>query len=308
MSDCDDNAVLIFHLTEGYSLRMLLESMKNEIPDVCFIFSPTKIIISGTTPADKNPSYNIMHYAKMKSSDVPLYIYRIKDDEGNLLPEKRIILNSLEMVSRIKTIGKRDGIKIILFPNDNSVTIQIIKQSKGMDNNSEAYVNMISREIKIYAPEKKEMYGEPNIKISTKDFSTMCSQANSAKCSEVRFVCLKNGIDFFGYQADLTCALYEGYRPQDSVGPRTKDNKSFRGRKKDDDAIRQEYGDKLISIIHVPIVTIKSLSKCHNFASNTGFLRFYFNEDLPVLIEGALGSYASYFFSIVTSTPKKENN
>lgn len=302
MSDCDSNAVLIFHLTEGYSLRMLLESMKNEVPDVCFRFSPTNIIISGTTPADKNPNYKIIHYAKMKSSDIPLYIYRIKDEAGNILPTKTIILNSLEMVSRIKTIGKRDGIKIILFPDENSVTIQIIKQAKGMDNNSEAYVNMIVRELRIFVPEKKKRYGEPNIKISTKDFSSMCSQANSAKCSEVRFVCLKNGIDFFGYQADKTCALYEGYRPQDSVSSRAKDSKIFRGRKKDDDEeIRQEYGDKLVCIIHVPIITIKSLSKCHNFASSTGFLRFYFDENLPVLIEGALGSYASYFFSFMAN-------
>lgn len=300
MSDCDNNESLIFHLTEGYSLRMLLESMKNEIPEVCFRFSPTRIIISGSTTDDKTPTHTIMHYAGMDSSNIPSYIYRVKDEDGKPVPYKTVILNSLEMVSRIKTIGKRDGIKIVLFPNENSVTIQIIKQAKGMDNNSEAYVKIIPRELKCFEPPSKDTYGEPNIKISTKDFSSMCSQANSAKCSEVRFVCLVNGIDFFGYQSDKTCALYEGYRSQDSIGSREKDIKTFRGRKKDDDEeIRQEYGDKLIRIIHVPIITIKSLSKCHNFASSTGFLRFYFKEDQPVLVEGALGSYASYFFSFM---------
>lgn len=303
MSEYDENASLIFHLTEGYSLRNLLESMKNEIPEVCIRFCPTDIIISGSTPADKNANYGIVHYASMKSCDVPQYFYNVRDSDGELLEEKTIIFNSLDMVSRIKTVGKRDGIKMLLFPGENSITIQIIKASKGVDNNSEVYVNMISKEIKILAPVKKKNYGnngEPNIKISTKDFSSMCSQASSAKCSEIKFVCLKSGIDFYGYQPDQTCALFESYRGQDSSISRGKENKSLRSRKHDDEELREEHGDKLISIIRVPIITIKSLSKCHNFSSNSGFLRFYFHKTFPCLLEGSLGSLGSYTFSFMT--------
>ena len=299
--------LFLMYITDGYSFRNTIGIIKSETEYATMLVSPRSIEISFM-----NSSKCAVHKIDLRPPEFAMYVYNIRDGEGNLMPEYPITFETSEMFNTTKSIGRRDGIRLYWMKDDNKVNVQPIKMStKDPGRAGASFVKIHNME---YFRYDTGVYNpDPNVRVSAKDFADICSQANTLKCTSLDIVGQSNAVTFQGRLANNTVASVNRFVSQTDVPKMVRmvanmdviDNMLGNLRVTENPAPQPATGLSLNIIksedfmtVRVPISTVKALSKIHNISANGTLLRFYFGENKPTKLESPIGTYGSYTICI----------
>src|SRR3990170_3348871 len=116
--------LFIIHITDGYSFRNTIQTVKGEIDRSTMILSPTSIEIS-FIDTTKSAGHKIVLYPQ----ELTMYRYNIRDTNGNLFPEYPIAFETEEFFNTTKGIGRRDGVRIYWLSGEGRFNVHPIKTS-----------------------------------------------------------------------------------------------------------------------------------------------------------------------------------
>lgn len=295
-------ALFLMHITDGYSFRNTIGIIKSETEYATMIISQTSIEISFL-----NSSKCAVHKIVLRPQEFALFLYNIRDTDGNLMKEYPIAFETNEMFNNTKSIGRRDGIRLYWMAGDTKINVQPIKMStKDPGRAGASFVKIHNQEYVRY--DTGTHNADPNVRVPAKDFADLCSQANTLKCSSLDVVGQSNSVAFKAILANNTIASINRFGLQNET-PKTNrpvanmdeiDN-LLGNLRVTDTAAAPTTGLSLNIIksedfmtVRVPISTVKALSKIHNISANGTLLRFYFGEGKPTKIESPIGTYGSY--------------
>jgi len=300
--------LFLLHIMDGYSFRNTIGIIKSETEYATALLSEKSIEISFM-----NSSKCAVHKILLNTQEFTMYRYNIRDSGGNLIPQFPIAFETNEMFNTTKSIGRRDGIRLYLLPGDNKINVQPIKTTtKDPGRAGALFVKILTMEHIRYDTGVYNV--DPNVRVQTKDFADLCSQANTLKCTSLDILGHPNAVTFRGILANQTVASVSRFVSQTDV-PKTQ--KSLANMDEIDNLlgqlrivdIPQTSGINLnivksedLLTIKVPIATVKALSKIHNISPSGTLLRFYFSEGKPTKLESPIGTYGSY--SIYLRNPR----
>jgi hypothetical protein len=267
-------------INDGHSFKYVMQMIKNESDEVTFIISKNKMSMSFINKGDY-----AVHDFILDTDELSSYNYNIMDYD-----EYPITVNSGELLTTTKGIGKKDGIKISWLQANDKIGIQIIKLGK---NTPELYVDIIRKEYNQIMFNIEYTGNEPVIKMSCKEFSELCHQASVLKCSHMEFMGCSSYVTFKGILHNGTI----GIASPRYLSNKIKDNEDKLIIEKISTSNNSELhivkSEELMSI-KVPINTIKTLSKLHNIAPSGALLKICIVQDKPIKLECKIGSYGIY--------------
>ena len=299
--------LFLIHILDGYSFRNLMGIVKHEINQTSMILSEKSIEISFIS-SNKKSGHRII----INTMECVNWSYNLRDEDGDLYEEYPIAFDTTEFFNITKSIGKRDGIKIYLLPDDNKLSVQLLKVSTKDPGSAEIFfVNILQAEHSRYT---SNIYtSEPNIRVLAKNFTDMCGCVIDQKCE---FLCVEgddSGLIFKGIQANKSESYIKRYDAQNSSYMRQENIQLASNI--DDIAnmlknvnIEKKNGTKGLSLnvvsnnsisIKIPIVTIKGLSKVHNCCPNNALLKFYVEKGKPLKIQCSISTYGDYEIFLV---------
>lgn len=296
--------LLLMHITDGYSFRNAIGITKSETDHATMVVSPDHIEISFS-----NNSKKAVHKILFNTKEFIMYRYNIRDSEGNLLKEYPIAFETNELFNTTKGIGRRDGIRLYWLAGDNKINVQPIKMStKDPGKAGALFVKILTMEYTRYDTGSYEE--EPNVRVQSKDFADLCSQANTLKCTYLEMVGHNNAVTFKGILPNQTMAFINRFVSQIEVPKPTilasnmdeinnildnirSSETNFNNNVTSGISLNIVKNEDLMTI-RVPISTIKALSKIHNISPAGTLLRFYFKQGKPIKIESPIGTYGLY--------------
>lgn len=297
--------LFLMHITDGYSFRNTIGIIKSETDYATMIVSPTSIEISFM-----NQSKCAVHKIVLRTQELAMYLYNIRNSDGIPLPEYPIAFETNEMFNTTKSIGRRDGIRIYWIAGDNKLNVQPIKMStKDPGRAGASFVRIHNIECVRYDTGVHNT--DPNVRVSAKDFADLCSQAHASKCTSMDIVGHNSAVTLKGILANNTVASINRFASQIEVPKLTRelpnmdeiDNLLESLRVTENKPAARGISLNIIKsedlmTIRVPISTVKALSKIHNISATGTLLRFYFGEGKPTKIESPIGTYGLYTICI----------
>lgn len=270
-------------LPEGYPFRNAASIVKSETEHAAMSFFPDRIEISFS-----NKSKCTVHKLVILAEHI-VYLYDPRDSQGELLPEYTITFETSELFNTTKGIGRRDGIVLYVLPDESVIRVQPKKSgNKDSGKSSDLFVNIINQDSSKYGT--PELTGPPNNRIQAKDFSDVCNQGTTMKCSHLNIRCFDVGLEFLGVLPNQTKAFSSRFLSQATLANGGQPTGAYEG-------------EPLFSI-RVPIATVKALSKIHNVSSPGVLLKFYYSmypskdgsvsKDGLICIESPIGNYGTY--------------
>lgn len=296
--------LFLMHIMHGYSFRNTIGLIKSEIDIATMVLSPKTITISFV-----NSSGCANHKITLYTDEFTLYQYNIRDDKGELIPEYAIAFEMDEMANSTKGIGRRDGIRLYWLAGSDKISVQPVKTSTRDPGSAGAlFVKILNIEYKRY--EIPSYYAaEPNVRVQAKDFASVCTQANTSRCSALEIVGHPNSVTFRAMQPNNTMAAINRFTAQ-TEATRTVtsqsnmnqlDNLLANIRVSDNIYVQPSCSLSLnvikredLMTVRVPIATVKALSKIHNISPDGTLIRFYFLEAKPTKLESPIGTYGLY--------------
>lgn len=296
--------LFLIHIMDGYSFRNTIGIIKSETEYATAVLSEKEIEISFM-----NSSKCAVHKISLNTQEFTMYRYNVRDQAGNLLPEYPIAFETNEMFNTTKSIGRRDGIRLYWLQGDNRINVQPIKTTtKDPGRAGALFVKILTMEHVRY--DTGTYSPEPNVRVQSKDFADLCSQANTLKCTSLDIVGHSNAVTFRGILANQTVASVSRFVSQTETpkAPRSATNideiDNLIGQLRFGDAPQANSVTSGLSLnivksedlmtVKVPISTVKALSKIHNISPSGTLLRFYFAESKPTKLESPIGTYGSY--------------
>jgi hypothetical protein len=294
--------LFLMHIMDGYSFRNTIGIIKSETDYVTMIVSNDKIEISFL-----NTSKCAVHKIILYPQEFTMYRYNIKDNDGNLMDEYPITFETNEMFNTTKGIGRKDGIRLYWLAGDKKINVQPIKTStKDPGRAGALFVKILSMENTRY--EIGDYNNEPNVRVQAKDFSDLCSQANTLRCTNLEIVGHNNAVTFKGILANQNVASINRFVSQTEIPKKNRSSYNIGNIDQIIDNLRisdtnthnsTNLSLKIVKIedlmtVKVPIGTVKSLSKIHNVSPPGTLIRFYFAEGKPTKLESPIGTYGSY--------------
>jgi hypothetical protein len=301
----NEQTLFLVHIMDGYSFRNTIGIIKSETENATMVLSPEGIEISFM-----NTSKCAIHNIKLNKKEFTSYSYNIRDEKGDLVDSYPIAFETNEMFNTTKGIGRRDGIRIYWLPGDNKINIQPIKMTaKDPGRAGALFVKILTIEHLRY-----DVAGtypvEPNVRVQAKDFSDICSQANTLKCAYLEIIGHANGVTFKGILSNQTVAYINSFVSQTEVNNKPNDNRSsqqdldmiLRNIKHEENTLSglnlNIIKSEDLMTVKIPISTVKALSKIHNISPTGTLLRFFFSEGKPTKIESPIGTYGLYIICL----------
>lgn len=306
--------LFLLHIADGYSFRNTLGTIKSETDSATMVLSPKSVEISFM-----NTSKCAVHRITICTSEVATYEYNVRDTEGNLVENYPIAFETSELANTTKSIGKRDGIRIFLHSGEDHISVQPVKaNAKDPSRVGALFVKILNREHSRFQP-PSSYASEPNVMVLAKDFSDICTQANTVKCSYLGILGQTTGVIFQGILPNNGLAFYTRFSSQTSLPMIPQTSPPINMEEIDDlisclrhDSPQQTRanGEASSSVtlnviksdefttIRIPIITAKALSKFHNISPPGTLLSFYFAEGMPAKIESPIGTYGIYTLCI----------
>lgn len=293
-----------WHIVDGYSFRNMLNIIKYEINQATMILSTNLIEISFM-----NNTKCAVHKIFMNPRESPEWIYNCKDDENHLMEEYPIGFDTEGAFNTVKNIGKNDGIRLFMLPGDNTVMVQPLKAAaKDPGQIKILRFSVLQTEYSRYSVPKYS--DEPNIKIFSKSFTDMCSEAVNEKCEVIEIEGKGGLMTFRGYNGNkkemYTNRFGEPYASNNNhttlasnmsevdnliaklnLGENSNTNSSSAN-------LKLKVVDNNAMNIKIPIVTIKSLTRIDNISPKGSLLKFYFETNQPIKMETAISTYGTY--------------
>jgi hypothetical protein len=275
--------------------------IKSETDRATIVLSPKSIEISFISN-----SKTAIHKVVFKTDELTMYRYNLRDEDGNLLPEYPLAVDTAELFNTTKGIGRRDGIRMYWLVGDSKINVQPIKSStKDPGRAGALFVNILNLEYTRY--DVGTSYNtEPNVRVQAKDFADLCSQASTLRCSALEVVGHSNAVTFKGIMPSNSVASINRFVSQNEsttdTAPRLASNisdldrfLSVGGESGSGSGLSLQVikAEDLLTV-RIPIATVKALSKIHNISPAGTLLRFYFAEGMPTKVESPIGVYGTY--------------
>jgi hypothetical protein len=300
--------LLLLHIADGYSFGKMIGIVKNEAEKVGLIFSPKKIECSFT-----NKSVGALHKFVINTQEVTQYIYNTKDENGKLTPEYPITVDTNELFSTTKGLGRGDGIRIYWLDGDNKLNVQPVKSStKDPGRASALFVKILSHGAN-NMHFNDDYQADPNVRVQAKDFADLCAQANSLKCSSLDIIGSNSDVVFQGMSPNNTPKCVSRFKSQVAVSTTGPSKEQLQELDSLLSNLKFEHGPTTPSnsnvtlnivrpedlmTVRVPISTVKALSKIHNISPKGTLLRFWFAPNKPIKIESPIGTYGVYIIRL----------
>jgi len=298
--------LFLMQLTDGYSFRNAIAIIKSETEYATMIVSPKSIEISFL-----NTTKCAVHKIQLNTSDFAMYKYNIADENNSLYKEYPIAFDTNEMFNTTKGIGRKDSIRLYWLKGDNKINIQPIKNSaKDPGKAGALFVKILTIEHSRY--DTGIYNSEPNVRVNSKDFADLCSQANSLRCTSLEIVGKQSAVSFKGIKSNQTVACINNFSSQIEA-PRQQTNNYIDGldsileNLKFSETNMESLSSGLslnvvksedLMTVKVPISTVKALSKIHNISPPGTLLKIYFSEGKPTKIESPIGMYGIYIICL----------
>ena len=301
--------LFLMQISDGYSFRNMLGAIKSETTEATMILTATQIRLSFI-----NKTKTAVHRIELDPLEFTCYEYNIKDSNGEVLPEGRITFNTAEFFNTTKMVGKRDSIRIYWLRDDTQFNVQPIKvNTKDPGRAGASFVTVVVK------TEQEDDYiieinnGQvPNVRVQAKEFSDLCSQANTLKCPILEIVGRKNGVLFRGILSNNTPAFVSKFgnhtEPTSGINKDGSNVDEYLDNLKSSSAfssnpIKQRLELNIVNTddlmtSKLPNSTIKALSKFHNISPPLTNLRFFFAENKPTRIESPIGTYGKYSIAL----------
>lgn len=297
----NDVPIFVLTLLESYTARNLFSLLRSEVPRANLLFGPKSISLremnrSGSTLIEFNINVNEVQYS-----------YNAYDENGDLLPLVSVGFNTAEMMKATKPIKKKDGLTIFMLNGDSNIYIQPLSAAtKGANQNCVKMVLCEEIDLIHFSPPKyNRSRDDPTVKVLAPAFSSMCTQANTAKCIYLEAIGYPHGLAFrhispqkqvIGIDRYGNCSQCQSNDIADNVNEVLE---SLNLAERDSDPantgrLRLVVQDQEeANIIRIPISTVKSLSKLNNIAAPGTMIRMYYEEKKPLLISTTVGIYAT---------------
>jgi len=289
-SEIPDNVLFLIELTDAYSWRNLIDYLRCSNTEGNFIFSKKEI----SYKAIDGQNY-LLNHVKIKTHKLFRWIF---NSESDIL----VGIQLTEMQSNTKNIGKKDGMRMYLKPNDPNIYMQILSTTKGPRGNI-SFVK--TREIDFLdyePPEYLRPKDEPNSIAIISDFAKTCKMLSSVKCDYVILQGYPKGVKMSAYLEGHLVGKSESFGTcEDAVSSTTKlpDIRSIVLNMPDVDPNMNVSGKKVkillrpvegIPTIRVPSSIIGYLSKTNNTSQN-GIVMMYLEDGKPARFVFPVGYY-----------------
>ncbi len=304
-------------ISDAYTFRNTIQIIKSETDQATMILSPDTIEMSFV-----NNSKCAVHKIVLDINEFHIYKYDIRNEDGTPMNEFPITFRTNEMFGPIKNISRKDGIMIFLLKGDNKLSIRPIKSSTKNTGKSKTLFVKIKNAGHVRFASKTDYSKEANVKVASKDFVDVCTDANTMKCNYLEIVGQKNGVIFRGILPNNEVIFNTPFENQNvlfggsirniseldkilnnlqfnqssssssgsnSGGAATSNNNSS-GLKQNLNIVKSED----LMTIKVPISTVKALSKIHNISVQNTWLKFFFVEGGATKLESPIGTYGTY--------------
>lgn len=302
---------LFIHIADGYSFRNMLGIVKNEVDKATMILSKDTIEISFA-----NLTKCAVHKIVLYTKEFTVYSYDVKEENGELAESHPLAFDTNELFNTTKGIGKKDAIRIFWIRGEDQINVQPLKQSTkdNFGRSGSLFVKIKTMEHKRY--ELMEYPAEPNIRVLAKEFADLCNQVGGIKGSFIQMTGHTNGVTFKGMKPNLTVgSLVKFSQPTNKI-----DHVIKNGQYLDDliNAVQNstqssaQHSDTIakstanldlvnaddISVVKIPMSSVKALSKIHNISPPGTLLRFFFVAGKPAKMESPIGCFGSYTICI----------
>lgn len=316
MGEESDDLYMDLVLSGGYALRHALDIIKNEVSTAAMVITPDEITISFLSNKT-GVGQKISHLMVFRQKDFTTYRYNFVDEDGELLDRYTIGFSTADMTTAIKTIGKKDGVRIYLLKEDNKLSIEPMAMGhKNFDKVSALYVKMVNvSDCTIYDPPQTGYTA--CTKIQPKEFANICSSVTTLKCENLVIDALPNTTEFRVIDANGSVMSInmmpieirrqpkkqmENKKPE-QLKPQVKkiviSTKSARvPSSKPSNIIVKSESEKPISRVKIGVSTCKSLRKINNLAPAESLIQIEHGEDVPMKIRCNIGTFGEYVMCV----------
>jgi hypothetical protein len=278
-------------ISDGYSFRNLMCIIKNEVDVTHLVATPKGLEISFVNTARCN-----CHQVYIDGSELSSYIYNFTDNNGKLQDFAPMAFETSRMMINTRGIGRKDIIIMYKKKNEDKICINPIKtDSKSSTQSCALFIDILNVE---FSPIKVAgEYSSENVKVPAKDFSTICSQVNTSKCSLLKISGCSKYVIFEGILPNNTVALTNKFFTKNNISGQSNSS----GGINDISAILSKLNTDSnldmpeIKSINLDISSVKALSKIHNVSPQHTQLKFYFSENTAIRMESPIGMYGRYY-------------
>jgi hypothetical protein len=273
-----NRTLFLAEITDGYSLRNTICMIKNEQDQITLLISKDKIKINFV-----NKGQHAFHDLYFNTVDFHDYIYNIPNRE-----EYAITVNTSELFNATKPVGRKDSLKISLKEGNEKLSIQPIKSSKDNGRSSVSFINIINKDPLKYDLLNHDYSNDPCIKMPNREFSDICSQASTQKCSYLEITACNNTITFKGVLPDGSYGMVSRFMANRNDEDKITKVNTGKGQ------LELNIIDSEEITIKLPQNSVKTFAKLHNIAPTGAELKFMFGIGKPIKIESKIGSYGGY--------------
>jgi len=303
--------LFLLYLEDGYTFKNTMAILKAVSDTATMILTTDSIEISVS-----NNEKNGIHFVKLQTGDFTKYVYNFIGENGELIPRRPISFDTKKLSNSMKSIGKKDGLRIYLTEGDNKLLVQPVKVSSDEHNNSSAiFVDIINAEfVQITPPDIENR--KPNVKVPSKSFTDMYSIVNTNNGSYIEIIGKEKSVTFIGKTSSNNLLYHRSFNSQIVIGGANNINEDFlvsQLKKLDmtetaNQPVTEDVNnrvqlsvispDDIVTVIS-PMQTLKPLSKIYNISGPNTQLKFYFTRNSSVMIESPIGNYGKYAIVIV---------
>ena len=299
-----EDTIFKIHIINGYAFKNLLAIINGETKQATLLLTPDNIEISFI-----NDNSGGLHIININPHENLEWFYNPRDDENKLLNSYPIGFVAKEALGTLKNIGTNDAFRLILLRGENDVLVQPLSSTEKAVGQIK-FLKFGIKELDYQRYEVNKYKTEPNIKIYSKAFANLCSEANNVKCEYIDIESDGKIIKFTGYNASKKDVFYNCYDDLIYWKNSSENSRPIADNISDIDTLiskmnisnNQGVGSqglrlKIVSddvLVRVPISTFKSLSKINNISPKGTILRFYIEKNSPIKIETIIGIPGTY--------------
>jgi len=270
----DPEASFVCQFADGYSFRNLIEFIRVTNASGNFRFTPTGVVYE-----QGDPETVLVNQVVIEASELIHYEYHSR------LDQVVIGINTADLRSHTKLIGKKDGLRLYKVANDPNLYIQKLDGASGRGQVS--IVRPRPLEVVLYEfPDYQRPNNKADCVVLVSEFARMCTTMHSIKCRYVTIVAMPTAMlckaimdgGVVGCIIQLTsgdCATYAegGCGSKDSISHATPEQEASH------------------PYVNIKVDTIKTLAKLNNLSSSMAVIKMYLDHEDPLKLSCKVGTY-----------------
>ena len=252
------------HITEGYTVRSLIEFLYGTLVDGYIIFDEKGMyLVKGDSEG------HIINRIRIKESWLTYYFCNSKD------PVKfGLTISNIRTITQ--SIGKKNGIIFVIYVKSKSLYIQYVGENEGSNENDMG--NLRSQRIKgaVFDLEKDEYPTTRICTVKISSFTAMCSYFLRSSMTSARVKIYNRGVVF----TVISTGKITGKKKPFGLIP--DDEKKYEDSDDEDSDDEDSTNEKDVCYIQKEV--IKAMTKLNSLATANGTFQIYWEPDKPYLM------------------------